>query len=272
MFPRPSSLHEVPPEYPRGSAEQGPDPDALVRRYLGNAALSRGIEPLRLPESRTFAGLNFSELEVRDAIALVRLAETMPGIAEANAALVKLGDQETLDHQYRVAVLAVATARRAKLSADEVQAMAIAGLIHDTGKAQVYDVMSKTGKWTEDERRRAESHPANSVVNAQKAGITNQKALDLSATHHMALKENAERFARPYGVEMGLPESERASQLARLIFAGCDYIDARSNPRRYNEGVEPPTAPQVIEQMPDELAVDEVYELFEGMLETPVAA
>lgn len=252
-----------------GAAELQPRPDAVVRRYLGSVALSRGIEPLGLLESRTFAGLNFGEHEVGDAIALVGQVECMPGIAVANAKLVELGDQETLDHQYRVAILAVATARRAGLSPQEVQAMAIAGLIHDTGKAQVYDVMSKPGRWSEGERRRSERHPEHSVENAVKAGITNKKVLDLTATHHMALLENEERFARPYGVELGYPEEERASALARLIFAGCDYIDARSNPRRYNNA--PPIAAEIIKQMPDELAIGEAYPMFAYMLEAPAA-
>lgn len=253
------------------AAERQPNPDMLVGQYLGRAALASEIEPRRLPESRTFAGLNFEAQEVEEAIALVQEAEAMPGIAEANAKLVELGDRETLDHQYRVAILSVATAKRAKLPAEEVRAMAVAGLIHDTGKAQVSDVMSKPGKWTEDERRRAEKHPAYSVRNAQGAGITNIKALDLSATHHLALRVDEERHARPYGVELGYAEEERASALARLIFSGCDYLDARLNTRHYHDGATL-TATDVIEQMQDQLALGDAYEIFAGMLESPAAA
>src|SRR5207237_3427217 len=70
-------------------------------------------------------------------------------------------DQYTTTHSMNVAVLSMALAEFLGLSATDVRAFGIAGLLHDIGKVKIpLEVLTKPGKLTDEERALMNEHPA----------------------------------------------------------------------------------------------------------------
>ena len=60
-----------------------------------------------------------------------------------------------------VSVLAMALAEALGLTAREVRAMGVSGLLHDVGKTRIpHEVLVKLGRLSDDERRLMNRHPA----------------------------------------------------------------------------------------------------------------
>jgi diguanylate cyclase (GGDEF)-like protein/putative nucleotidyltransferase with HDIG domain len=84
---------------------------------------------------------------------------------EALALAIEAKDQTTHDHLERVRIYAVELARKLKLSADQVEALRAAALLHDIGKLAVPEhIISKPGRLTPEEFEKMKIHP---VVGAE---------------------------------------------------------------------------------------------------------
>lgn len=266
-------------------AELNPGVDKHIAGYLGHLAIfAPSPEGADKAQSRMYEGLSISLEEASAAIDEVERVEELPGVRETMDRL-KFASQydvtderqvamETIAHERRVAIFAVIAARRADLTDEQVEAMAIAGLIHDNGKAdrRVLPLFAKKGTWTEDERRATERHPEEGALYAYTSGVKNRMALDLTATHHLDLIEKEERHVRPYGNANLIAAGEQATELMRDIFSVCDYLDARCNPRIYRPD-RPVASAQIIAEMPSDLqTLPEVQQLFENMIVTQAPA
>ncbi len=91
--------------------------------------------------------------------ALEKASSTLDGTIEAIAMMSELRDPYTAGHQRMVSQLAVAIAEELSLEQNQVQDLAVAGLLHDVGKVYVpSEILSKPGKLTNLELGLAKAH------------------------------------------------------------------------------------------------------------------
>ncbi len=100
------------------------------------------------------------QAEQRVAETLNRLRGALGGIIQVISATVETRDPYTAGHQKRVANLAQAIAREMGLSADRVDGLRTAGIIHDLGKVSIpAEILSKPTKLSEIEYKIIQVHP-----------------------------------------------------------------------------------------------------------------
>lgn len=76
-----------------------------------------------------------------------KLQQTMNGVIRTIALIVEMRDPYTAGHQKRVGDLAATIAIHLRLSADQIEGVRIAGIIHDLGKIAIpAEILSKPGK------------------------------------------------------------------------------------------------------------------------------
>src|SRR2546429_5903301 len=97
-------------------------------------------------------------------------------------------DQYTTTHSMNVAVLTMALAESRGLSARDVRAFGVAGLLHDIGKVKIpIEVLTKPGRFSDSERALMNQHPAEGARLILRA----EEDLDLAAVvayeHHIML-------------------------------------------------------------------------------------
>jgi len=81
-----------------------------------------------------------------------KLKRAMDGAVKALALLAERRDPYTAGHQQRVARLAVGIAQELGLPQEDIETLAVAGLLHDIGKVSVpTEILSKPGKLNENE-------------------------------------------------------------------------------------------------------------------------
>src|SRR5438094_478734 len=126
-----------------------------------NYSLSEEADAVRWVQEEVQAG---GMLPLTEAEAVVRsLAIAMHGGRQIVIPLLQLKefDQYTTTHSMNVAVLAMALAESLGLSARDVRAFGVAGLLHDIGKVKIpLEVLTKPGRFSETERARMNRHPA----------------------------------------------------------------------------------------------------------------
>jgi PAS domain S-box-containing protein len=99
-----------------------------------------------------------AEDDLRDSYERVRA--TLVGTVHALTAAVEKRDPYTAGHQRRVAELAVAIAGQMRLPEDQIDAIHIAGLIHDIGKIYIpAEILSKPSQLDETEWMMMQTHP-----------------------------------------------------------------------------------------------------------------
>lgn len=168
-------------------------------------------------------------LPLAEAEAVVRsLSVAMHGDQQMMLPLLQLKqfDQYTTTHSLNVAVLSMALAEFLGLSATDVRAFGVAGLLHDLGKVRIpIDVLTKAGKLTPDERVMMNRHP----VEGARIILESEQDLDLAAVvayeHHIMLNG------------LGYPQVRfrRACHEASNLVHVCDVYDALRTKRPYRD-------------------------------------
>lgn len=133
-------------------------------------------------------------------------------------------DQYTTTHSLNVSVLAMALAEHLRLSAGEIRAYGLAGLLHDIGKTRIpLEILTKPGKLTDQERDVMNQHPSDGA----RLILQSEQKLDLAAVvayeHHIMIDGGGYpvmRFGR---------SCHRASRLVHV----CDVFDALRTDRPY---------------------------------------
>lgn len=187
----------------------GEEADAV--RWFQDEAQARGVVPLA------------------EAEAVVRsLSIAMHGDRQVVIPLLQLKefDQYTTTHSMNVAVLTMALAEYIGLGARDVRTFGIAGLLHDIGKVRVpMDVLTKPGRFTDEERALMNQHPADGA----RIILRSEEQLDLPAVvayeHHIMLNGGG------YPTFRYRRDCHRASKLVHV----CDVYDALRTHRPYRE-------------------------------------
>jgi putative two-component system response regulator len=88
------------------------------------------------------------------------LKELLTATIHAMAAMVEVRDPYTAGHQKRVAFLAYKLAEKMGLSADRIQAVCVAGMLHDIGKVRIpVSILNRSGELLPAEYEMIKIHP-----------------------------------------------------------------------------------------------------------------
>ena len=207
----------------RGGAE---DAAASIPTATLGYSLSEEADTLRWVQEEVRAG---GRLPLTEAEAVVRsLSIAMHGGRQIVIPLLQLKefDQYTTTHSMNVAVLTMALAEALGLAARDVRGFGIAGLLHDIGKVKIpLEVLTKAGRFSEDERLLMNEHPADGA----RIILRSEEDLDVAAVvayeHHVMLNGDGYprfRFRR---------DCHYASKLVHV----CDVYDALRTNRPYRE-------------------------------------
>ncbi|MBN1411059.1 MAG: substrate-binding domain-containing protein [Spirochaetales bacterium] len=154
---------------------------------------------------------------------LNRVRSIMGGFIRAMSLLVETRDPYTAGHQNRVADLARAIASQMELSADQIEAIRIAGILHDVGKIYIpTQILNKPGRLIEEEINLIRIHP--------KIGFNILKPVDFSWPIAEIVLQHHERL-NGSGYPLGL-KKEKISIEARIICV-ADVVEAMSSHRPY---------------------------------------
>jgi PAS domain S-box-containing protein/putative nucleotidyltransferase with HDIG domain len=151
------------------------------------------------------------------------LRETLEGTVSALAALAEARDPYTSGHQQRVAALACAIAEEMGLSADAVQAIRMAGLVHDIGKIHVpAEILSKPTKLTDIEMQLIRTHPQTAYEILRTVKF-NQPVGEIVLQHHERMNGS--------GYPNGLAGDDIS--LEARVLAVADVVEAMASNRPY---------------------------------------
>ena len=179
------------------------------------------------------------EVNTREAIPMLEaesivrsLSVAMHGDSRVLLPLLKLKefDQYTTTHALNVSVLSMGLAEFMGLSAREVRAYGVAGMLHDLGKVRVpKDVLTKPGKLTPEEWALMRSH----TVEGARLILQSDQNLDVAALvafeHHIMINGGG------YPDRHFRCDCHKASVLVHV----CDVYDALRTKRPYRDAWEP---------------------------------
>jgi HD-GYP domain-containing protein (c-di-GMP phosphodiesterase class II) len=223
---------------------------------FGAARMGRAVEARRVASLAEAVGKSITR-QSRAMIDLVRL---------------KQKDEYTYLHSVAVCALMINFARHLKLDEAEVQALGVAGLLHDVGKVAIADdVLFKPGKLTMCERNAVEVHPEAGHAFLMKSQDIPAAAFEVCLRHH----EKMDGTGYPGGLA-----GDELSLYARMG-AICDVYDAVTSDRPYKAAWSPCEAltamqgwaghfdPHLLDQFADSLGIYPVgtlVSLSNGML------
>jgi PAS domain S-box-containing protein len=154
---------------------------------------------------------------------LLQLKDNLKDTVHAIATIVEMRDPYTAGHQVRVAALAAAIATEIGLPADQIEAIEIAGMVHDVGKIQIpAEILSKPNKLDDTEYSLIKLHP--------QAGYDILKGIDFPWPIAQMVLQHHERLDGS-GYPHGLKGDEIL--LAARILSVADVVEAISSHRPY---------------------------------------
>ncbi len=154
---------------------------------------------------------------------LLQLQDNLKDTVNAIATIVEMRDPYTAGHQQRVAALAKAIAIEMKLSADDIEAIEIGGIVHDVGKIKIpAEILSKPGKINDIEYSLIKLHP--------QAGYDILKGIDFPWPIAQMVLQHHERLDGS-GYPHGLKGDEIL--LGARILSVADVVEAISSHRPY---------------------------------------
>jgi putative nucleotidyltransferase with HDIG domain len=169
-------------------------------------------------------------------------------------ARLKTKDDYTYLHSVAVAALATGLARQLQLSTDEIREAALAGLLHDLGKAALpLDILNKPGRLTDEEFGQVKAHPKAGYDMLVEAGVDSAMALEVCLHHHEKVDGS------------GYPDRLKGDAISLYAKMGavCDVYDAITSDRPYKAGWHPAESIRRMAQWTKEGHFDErVFQAF----------
>ncbi len=157
---------------------------------------------------------------------LGKLKRTLEGVISAVVATVEARDPFTAGHQRRVSQLACAVARELDLQGEEVEAIRVAGLVHDLGKMSVpAEILNKPGRLGPLEYELIKRHP--------QVGHDILSGIELPGDVAEIVLQHHERLDGS-----GYPRGLRGEDmlLEAKILAVADVVEAIASDRPYRPG------------------------------------
>jgi len=194
--------------------------DFLVKGRVDGESLTRSIDYARSRKESELQ-LRASQSKLRDANA--QLHEMVYEVAEAMGRVVEARDPYTQGHQERVARVAKLIAQEMGLPSDDVDAVEMAGLVHDIGKMCVpAEILSRPGGLSEVEIGLIRQHPESSYEILKDIAFPWPVA-EITLQHH----ERMDGSGYPQGL------TGEQTLLAARILAVSDVLEAMSSHRPY---------------------------------------
>jgi diguanylate cyclase (GGDEF)-like protein/putative nucleotidyltransferase with HDIG domain len=146
---------------------------------------------------------------------------------EALALAIEAKDQTTHDHLQRVRVYAVELAKELGVTADEMQALHAAALLHDIGKLAVPEhIISKPGRLTLEEFEKMKIHPVVGAEILERVRFP-YPVVPIVRAHH----EKWDGSGYPAGLK------GKEIPIGARILSAVDYLDALASDRQYRRAL-----------------------------------
>lgn len=186
-----------------------------------------------------------------------KLQRAMDGAVKALALLAERRDPYTAGHQQRVARLAVGIAQELGLPQEEIETMAVAGLLHDIGKVSVpTEILSKPSKLNQNEFNLLRGHSRVSYDIVKTLGLP--WAIDQIVLQH---HERLDGSGYPQGL------AGESITLGAKILGVADVVEAMVSHRPYRAALGLDKALEEISEkkgiLYDSVVVDACLKLFE---------
>ncbi len=180
-----------------------------------------------------------------------KLEKTLAGTIQAIRAMVDTRDRYTSGHQQRVTELACAIAEAMGLTKEQIQAVHVAGQLHDVGKITLpTEILTKPGRLNEIEFAMIRTHP--------KAGFDILESIDFPWPIAKMVLQHHER-QNGSGYPGGLRKDDILTE-AKII-AVADVVEAMSSHRPYRPALGVDKALDEIEQNRETLYDPEVTDV-----------
>lgn len=168
--------------------------------------------------------------------AFTDLRHAYNGVLELLSKFIDTADSYTEAHSVRVSAYASELARIAGLGADDIEAVRVAGLLHDVGKLDVgVELLRKAGELDEDEWDQMRRHPARGAWIVGRLGGLMHSVVPLILYHHERWDGSGYYGLRGEEIPVG----------ARII-AVADAWDAMTTDRTYRRGKPPREALEIL--------------------------
>ncbi len=146
---------------------------------------------------------------------------------EALALAIEAKDHTTHDHLQRVRVYAIEVAKDLRVTAEEMEALQAAALLHDIGKLAVPEhIISKPGRLTPEEFEKMKIHPVVGAEILERVRFP-YPVVPIVRAHH----EKYDGSGYPFGLK-----GEEIPIGARILSA-VDYLDAMASDRQYRRAI-----------------------------------
>jgi len=157
---------------------------------------------------------------------------------EALALAIEAKDHNTHDHLQRVRLYALEIAKELKLSADEIDALQAAALLHDIGKLAVPEhIISKPGRLTAEEFEKMKIHPTVGAEILERVRFP-YPVVPIVRTHHEKWDGS--------GYPLGLRGTE--IPIGARILSAIDFLDALASDRPYRRALALPEVMALLKQ------------------------
>jgi putative nucleotidyltransferase with HDIG domain len=145
-------------------------------------------------------------------------------------------DQYTENHSYRVSVYATRIASYMRLSAERIEDVRAAALLHDIGKLQISrDILYKAAKLTSEEFNEMQKHVVRGVEMLEPVGGSLRRVIPIILAHHDKFDGSGAN-----------PQAGEAIPLEARIISVADVYDALTSDRPYRKAMPPMEARDLI--------------------------
>jgi putative nucleotidyltransferase with HDIG domain len=218
----------------------------LAPELSESAGITAAVGALRIVFASVFSGgpIDMKAIEAAGEVLVTSIeAEGLARWIDA----VRHHHSQTYQHCLLVTGVAVEFARQLGFSTADKQRLALAGLLHDVGKAAIpVAILEKPGPLDRDELAVMRQHPELGFKSLRGTGGLDPRILDIVVGHH----EFLDGSGYPGGlVGAQLPDLVRMATIA-------DIYGALIEKRSYKEPMTPQAAYQVLENMGDKLDPD----------------
>lgn len=201
--------------------------DFITKPYQRNELLARVRTHLEVVRLRTHLEDQVAERTKALSESQRKMRETLIAFVGAMASTIEIRDPYTAGHQRRVGLLAMAIAKRMKLTEDQVEGLYLAAIVHDFGKIRVpTELLCKPGHLSESEFTIIKEHVS--------VGYDILKTIDfpwpiadIVHQHHERLDGSG--YPLGLGANRILPEAK--------ILAVADVVEAMTSHRPYRPGL-----------------------------------